>query len=139
MLALTPDAVTAASIQPVGSLPGLARPAGASDQALLSLATNVRWALVGNPLSGASVSFDPNSGQFTVSGNFAMNVSYEFFGNPNSGSSFNTTYVAYLFWKGKSRAVNLASVRETVVDTPKRGGPIRHTTMGQTYAFGVRT
>jgi hypothetical protein len=127
-LALTPDAVTAASIQPADGLPALARSAGASDQAakdlvaqafkrcaavraqyvadcpqaLLSLATNVRWALVGNPLSGASVNFDQNSGQFTVHGNFAMNVTYAFFGNPNSGSSFNTTYVAYLFWSGKS-------------------------------------
>ena len=107
-LALTPDAVTAASIQPADGLPALARPAGASDQAakdlvaqafkrcaavraqyvadcpqaLLSLATNVRWALVGNPLSGASVNFDQNSGQFTVHGNFAMNVSYSFLGYP---------------------------------------------------------
>jgi hypothetical protein len=30
------------------------------------------------------------------------NVSYDLFGNPNSGSCFNTSYVADLFWNGKS-------------------------------------
>ena len=127
-LALGPDAITAASIQPIDGLPALTRPAAATDQAakalvgqafsrcaavraqfvadcpqeLISLADNVRWALVGNPLSGASVNFDPNSGQYTVGGDFLMTVSYDFFGIANSGSSFNTTYVAYLFWNGQS-------------------------------------
>jgi hypothetical protein len=127
-LNLGPDAVTAASIQPADGLPTLVRPSGASDQAgkdlvaqtfkrcaavraqsvadcpqaLISIASNVRWTLVGNPLSGASVNFDPNSGQFTVSGSFAMTVSYDFLGYPKTDSSFNTTYVADLFWNGKS-------------------------------------
>ena len=127
-LTLAPDNVTAASIQPADGLPALARPAGASDkaakdlvaqafkrcaavraqsvadcpQALISVASNVRWTLVGDPLSGASVNFDQSSGQFTVKGNFRMNVSFSFLGYPKTDSSFNTTYVAYLFWNGKS-------------------------------------
>jgi hypothetical protein len=57
---------------------------------------------VGNPLTGASVSFDSVTGQFTVSGGFAMKVSFYFFGNADCGSSFATTYVGYLFWNRKS-------------------------------------
>jgi hypothetical protein len=106
-LVLAPDALIVASIQPADGLPALARPAAASDQAakalvaqafrrcaavraqyvadcpqeLISVADSVRWTLVGNPLSGSSVSFDQNTGQFTVSGDFAMTVAYDFFGN----------------------------------------------------------
>jgi hypothetical protein len=127
-LTLAPNAVTVASIQRADGLPALTRPDGASDQAakdlviqafrrcaavraqsvadcpqaLLSVATNVRWTLVRDPLSKASVSFDQNTGQFTVHGNFAMTVSYIFFGYPKKDSSFNTAYVAYLFWSGQS-------------------------------------
>jgi len=125
-LALAPDAVTVASIQPASGLPALSRPIGASDQAakalvaqafkrcaavraqsvadcpqaLISVASNVRWSLVGDPLSAATVDFDQNSGQLTVHGNFVMNVSYSFLGYPKTDRSFNTNYVAYLFWNG---------------------------------------
>ena len=127
-LALAADAVIVASIQPAKGLPALARPDGASDQAakdlvaaafkrcaavraqivadcpqaLLSVTTNVRWVLVGDPLLGSTVSFDQDSGQLTVRGNFVMTVSYSFFGYPKKESSFNTIYVAYLFWNGQS-------------------------------------
>lgn len=127
-LTLAADAVTAGSIQPVDGLAALTRPGGASDQAakalvaaafkrcatvraqnvadcpqaLISIASNVRWSLVGDPLSAASVSFDQNSGQLTVHGNFVMNVSYSFLGYPKTDRSFNTTYDAYLFWNGTS-------------------------------------
>jgi hypothetical protein len=126
-LALAADAVTVASIQPSKGLPSLARPDGASDQAakdlvaaafkrcaavraqivadcpqaLLSVATNVRWTLVGDPLLGSNVSFDPDTGQITVQGNFAMTVTYTFLGYPKKDPSFNSRYTAYLFWDGQ--------------------------------------
>jgi hypothetical protein len=71
-------------------------------QALISIASNVRWSLVGDPLSGATVDFDQSGGQLTVRGNFVMNVYYSFLGYPKTDRSFNTTYVAYLFWNGTS-------------------------------------
>lgn len=127
-LTLATDAVTVASIQRADGLPALTRPAGATDQAakdlvaaafkqcaavpaqsvancpqaLLSVASNVSWTLIGDPLSSASVSFDQNSGQFTVHGTFVMTVSYMFFNYPKTDNSFNSTYVAYLFWNGQS-------------------------------------
>lgn len=127
-LGLEADAVNVASIQSASDLGPLVRPAGATDQAakdlvgpafkrcaavraqwvvdcpqrLLSLATNVRWTLTGDPLSGARVDFDQNSGQVTVHGNFAMTVSYLFFGYPKKEPSFTSAYVAYLFWDGQS-------------------------------------
>lgn len=127
-LALATDAVGVTSIQPADGLRALTRPAGASDQAakdlvaqafkqcaavpaqsvadcpqaLLSIASSVTWTLIGDPVYTASVNFDQNSGQFTVHGNFAMTVSYIFFSTPKTDSSFNTTYVAYLFWNGQS-------------------------------------
>ena len=127
-LTLAADAVAVASIHPADGLAALTRPVGASDQAatalvarafkrcaavraqsvadcpqeLISIASNVRWSLVGDPLSAASVNFDQTSGQLTVHGNFVMNVSYSFLGYPKKDRSFNTTYVAYLFWNGTS-------------------------------------
>ena len=127
-LGLSADGITVASIQPADGLAPLSRPAAATDQAakalvakafkrcaavraqdvadcpqaLISIATNVRWTLIGDPLASATVSFDSSSGQYTVQGNFAMNVAYDFLGNAQSGSSFNTNYVGYLFWNGKS-------------------------------------
>jgi Protein of unknown function (DUF1326) len=105
----------------------MTRPAGASDQAvkdlvaqalkqcavvpaqsvadcpqsLLSVARG-ELDLIGDPLYSATVNFDQNNGQFTVRGNFAMTVSHMFFSTPKTDSSFNTTYVAYLFWNGQS-------------------------------------
>jgi hypothetical protein len=127
-LSLASDAINVSSIQSTNDLPALTRPAGASDQAakdlvgpafkrcaavraqyvadcpqsLLSVATSVRWALTGDPLSGARVDFDQGSGQVTVHGSFAMTGSYLFFGNPRKESSFTSSYIAYLFWNGQS-------------------------------------
>jgi hypothetical protein len=64
--------------------------------------TNVRWRLTQNPISAATVLFDPTNGLFTVHGNFAMAVSYSWFGNPKSGTSLNTAYDARLFWDGQT-------------------------------------
>jgi hypothetical protein len=127
-LTLSANAVTVASIDRADGLPPLTRPAAAADQAakalvgpafrrcaavlaqyvadcpqsLLSIASNVRWKLIGDPLSNATVNFDPSSGQFTVQGNFNMSVSYNFLGYPKTDSSFTSKYVAYLFWNGQS-------------------------------------
>jgi len=128
-LVLAPADLTVASIQPATGLPALARPAGATDQAARDLVaqalkncaavraesvancpqfapdvliTNVRWRLTQNPISAATVSFDPTNGLFTVHGNFAMAVSYTWFGYPKSGHSFNTAYDARLFWNGQT-------------------------------------
>lgn len=127
-LVLSSDGIAIASIDRAQGLPPLTRPAAATDQAakglvnaafrrcaavlaqdvadcpqaLLSIATNVRWKLIGDPLTNATVNFDPTSGQFTVHGNFNMSVSYLFLGYPKTDSSFTSKYVAYLFWNGQS-------------------------------------
>lgn len=128
-LALAPTDVTVASIQSTTGLPALARPAGATDQAARDLVvhalkkcaavraesvancpqfapdvltSNVRWRLTQDPISAASVSFDPTNGLFTIHGNFAMAVSYTWFGYPKSGHSLNTAYDARLFWDGQN-------------------------------------
>lgn len=128
-LVLAPTDLTVASIQPATGLPALVRSAGATDQAARDLVaqalkncaavraesvancpqfapdapiTNVRWRLTQNPISAATVSFDPTNGLFTVHGNFAMAVSYTWFGYPKSGHSFNTAYEARLFWDGQT-------------------------------------
>ena len=127
-LVLSSDGVAVASIDRAQGLPPLTRPAAATDQAanglvgaafrrcaavlaqdvadcpqaLLSIATNVHWKLIGDPLANATVNFDPSNGQFTVQGNFNMAVSYLFLGYPKKDSSFTSKYVAYLFWNGQS-------------------------------------
>lgn len=127
-LVLSSDGVAVASIDRAQGLPPLTRPAAATDQAaeglvtaafrrcaavlaqdvadcpqaLLSIATNVRWRLIGDPLANATVSFDPSSGQFTVQGNFNMSVAYLFLGYPKTDGSFTSKYVAYLFWNGQA-------------------------------------
>jgi len=127
-LVLATDGVAVASIDRAAGLPPLTRPVAATDeaakglvgpafrrcaavlaadvancpQALLSIATNVRWTLIGDPLANATVNFDPSNGQFTVQGKFNMAVSYLFLGYPKKDSSFTTKYVAYLFWNGQS-------------------------------------
>lgn len=128
-IVLSPGDLKIASIQPLLDLPGLTRPAGATDQDALALArkglvhcatvraeavpncpqvppdfgiTNVRWTLVGDPLVGATVSFDSNTGVFTVHGGFEMSVSYRFFGYPRTGSSWHKGYYAHLLWDGQA-------------------------------------
>jgi hypothetical protein len=127
-LVLGTDTVTVASIDRAEGLSPITRPGSATDeaaksvvgpafrrcaavlaadvadcpQALLSIATNVRWKLVGDPLANATVNFDPSTGQITVQGNFNMTVSYLFLGYPKTDSSFTSKYVAYLFWNGQS-------------------------------------
>lgn len=127
-LVLSSNGVAVASIDRAKGLQPLTRPVAATDQAaedlvgpafrrcaavlaqhvadcpqaLLSIAANVRWKLIGDPLANATVNFDPSTGQFTVEGNFNMTVSYLFLGYPKKDSSFTSKYVAYLFWNGQS-------------------------------------
>ena len=118
-----------ANVQPIGGLPGLTRPSGATDQDAIALVgkalarcatvqaeavadcpqsppdfgiTSVRWKLTSNPLEAATVSFDPNTGIFTVHGNYAMSVTYRQFGAPKRGKSWTTAYNASLFWDGQA-------------------------------------
>lgn len=118
------------NIQEANDLLALTRPAGATDQAAKDLVSkafvqcsavvggsvadcpqaapdlvisDVHWKLVGDPIAGATVSFDTTNGIFTVHGNFAMDVSYKFFGSyPRSRTSYVTAYLARLFWDGQA-------------------------------------
>ena len=128
-LALAASDITVASISSAAGLPALQRPAAATDQALKDLvvkafvtcararaastadcpqgvafpgASNVSWKLHGDPISAATVSFDPTSGLFTVQGNFSMTSTYYVQGYPYSRPSYLTSYKAYLFWDGQA-------------------------------------
>ena len=129
-LVLSPTGLTVANVQTAKDLPALTRPAGATDQAAKDLVatamtqcatvqaeyvadcpqrapdaglSNVRWTLNGDPIAGATVSFDPSTGLFTVHGNFSMSVSYNWLGShPKSGNSYITAYDAHLLWDGQS-------------------------------------
>jgi hypothetical protein len=121
--------VSVTSIQYASNVPPMQRPAGATDQAAKDIVakamtqcaavrsqfvadcpqrlleagpTNVSWSMTGDPLAGATVVFDSNSGLFTVHGNFNMAASYTWFGYPKSVSSFDSAYDAYLFWDGQA-------------------------------------
>jgi len=110
-------------------LVGLQRPAAATDQAAKDVVTkafaqcaavpaehvadcpqqapdviitNVHWALTSDPVSGAVVTYDGNTGVFTMHGNFSMSVTYTHFGQKQSGNSLYTSYDAYLFWTGQA-------------------------------------
>jgi hypothetical protein len=61
---------------------------------------NVHWALAGDPTAGASVTFDPQTGIFTVHGRFDMTATYTVSGYPDSSASATTTYDALLLWDG---------------------------------------
>jgi hypothetical protein len=128
-LLLTSSDVTVTSITSDNGLAGLQRPAAASDQAAKDLVakafaqcaaarvaaqadcpqglafpdvTNVSWSLSGDPLSAATVAFDPQSGLYTVQGNFNMTTQYYVQGYPYSRPSYTTTYKAYLLWDGQA-------------------------------------
>jgi hypothetical protein len=129
-LLLDSSDLAVANIQEVTDLPALTRPTGATDQAARDLVakafvqcaavaaasvadcpqaapdlviSDVHWKLVGDPIAGATVSFDSTNGIFTVHGNFAMDVSYKFFGSyPRSRTSYVTAYYARMFWDGQA-------------------------------------
>jgi hypothetical protein len=121
--------LTVARIGKLDGLPALQRPAGASDQAAKDLVAkglaqcaavsaetvancpqaapdaiiaNVHWGLNGDPVSGATVSYEGKTGLLTVHGNFSMSVSYTWFGNARNRSSYITAYDASLFWDGQA-------------------------------------
>jgi len=125
-------AATSVAVGPISAsdgLPALQRPAGASDQTAKDLvskaltacaglqlqsppdcpqqivaagASNVHWSLSGDPLAGATVTFDQKSGVFTVHGTFAMSASYDWLGNAETGSSYYPAYDALLCWDGQA-------------------------------------
>jgi hypothetical protein len=129
-LQLGPTDLQVKSIQAAKGLPALARPAAATDQAAKDQVaqaftkcaavqaenvadcpqqapdiaiTNVHWTLTGDVLSGATVSFDPTTGLYTVHGNFSMSVSYLWLDQfSRSGNSYVKAYNARLFWDGQS-------------------------------------
>jgi hypothetical protein len=70
--------------------------------------TNVRWSMTGDPLSGATVNFDPDSGLITVHGNFQMSATYDWLGTYTSADSATVAYSAYLYWDG--RALQLVTI-----------------------------
>ena len=128
-LQLDGSKLTVATIAKLDGLPQLQRPAGASDQAAKDLVAkafaqcaaisaetiancpqaapdiiiaNVHWGLNGDPVSGATVTYDGKSGLLTVHGNFSMSVSYTWFGAARDRSSYITAYDASLFWDGQA-------------------------------------
>jgi hypothetical protein len=128
-LVLAASDLSVASIQPATGIASLQRPAAATDQAAKDLVAkaftqcaaaraqyvadcpqqlveagprNVSWSMMGDPIAGAMVAFDANSGLFTVHGNFNMTASYTWFGQPKSMSSLESAYDAYLFWDGQA-------------------------------------
>jgi hypothetical protein len=134
-LSLTDSGVRVGQISPADGLPAVVRPAGAPDQAVEAIvsaafakcvtgksdfvsdcpqalatadAGSVHWRISGDPLSGATVQFDPNTGLFTLSGTFNMSASYTWLGNPESATSLTSAYAAYLFWDGQ--ALNLVTI-----------------------------
>jgi len=86
------------------SLQGL-KPADCPQGLISAYATNVHWSLSGDPMAGASVAFDENTGVFTVTGSFQMNASYQISGYPSSDSSYYDHYYAYLLWNGQALQV----------------------------------
>jgi hypothetical protein len=128
-LVLTATGVTVNSIVGANDLSGLQRPDGATDQAAKDLitkafstcaaakspapadcperlsspdATNVSWALSGDPLAGSTVAFDQASGLFTLKGKFSMTSTYYVNGYQSGRPSYTTSYAAYLFWDGQA-------------------------------------
>jgi hypothetical protein len=128
-LLLANSDIAVASISEAQGLPALQRPAAASDQTakdlvsralqqcalqklqippdcpqtiILAAATNFRWTLSGDPMANATVTFDQQSGVFTVHGAFAMSAAYDWFGNAENDKSFYANYNGLLFWDGQS-------------------------------------
>lgn len=128
-LQLSTTEVSVTSIASADGVTPLQRPAGATDQAAKDLvasalrhcasisalkpadcpqglisayAENVHWTLSGDPLAGASVSFDPATGIITVKGAFQMTANYSISGYPSSDSSYYDHYYASLLWDGQA-------------------------------------
>jgi hypothetical protein len=129
LLLLGATDLSVASIKAATGLGPVQRPAGATDQAAKDLVakalkqcaaaraqwvadcpqtllvagpTNVRWSMKGDPMTGATVTFDPMTGMYTVHGNVHMVASYIWYGSAYNTSSVGSTYSAYLFWEGQS-------------------------------------
>ena len=127
-LALVAADITVGSIEPTRDAPGLQRPTGATDQAVKDLVaqgfaqcvkstasfvadcpqqlidlevSNISWSMTGDPLVGATISFDSSTGLFTVHGNLPMTASYRSVGIAKSTSSFTRSYDASLLWDGQ--------------------------------------
>ena len=128
ILNLANQDVAVASIKAATGLPSLVRPAAATDEAVEAIvakaltacasvtsgnpgscpqqyffptASDFHWTLLTDPLLNARVSFDSNSGLFTVKSAFQMKVTYKIRGYPYTSYSSSTTYLAYLFWDGQ--------------------------------------
>ncbi len=128
-LSLTASDVTIGGIKPATGIPPLTRPAGATDESAKAIVakafaqcaaakvarvadcpqqlgvggtTNVRWSMTGDPLSGATVNFDPDSGLITVHGNFRMSATYDWLGTYTSADSATVAYNADLYWDGQA-------------------------------------
>jgi hypothetical protein len=120
--------VAVGSIDNTRDVIALQRPAGATDQAVKDLVSqglarcaksttavtpdcpqelvdyqpyNINWSMSADPLAGATISFDSNTGFITVRGNDTMTASYLTGGIAKSGASFTRSYVAYLLWDGQ--------------------------------------
>jgi hypothetical protein len=127
-LALAAADITAGSIGPTRDAPDLKRPDGATDQVakelvakgfaqcvkstaslvadcpqyLLDVMTsNISWSMSGDPLAGATISFDASNGIMAVQGNVSMTASYLSGRTGKTRASFTRTYVAYLLWDGQ--------------------------------------
>jgi hypothetical protein len=127
-LVLSPTDVAVGAIDNTHDAIGLQRPAGATDQAIKGLVNqgfarcaksttaatsdcpqeivdyephNISWSMSGDPLAGATISFDSNTGLITVRGSDTMTASYVTAGSAKSDSSFTRSYVAYLLWDGQ--------------------------------------
>jgi hypothetical protein len=128
-LLIATTSVAVASISAADGLPALQRPAGASDQTAKDIvskaltqcaglqlqippdcpqqiiaagAYNVRWTLSGDPMAGATVTFDQKTGVFTVHGSFSMSASYDWLGNAENAPSAYPAYDALLCWDGQA-------------------------------------
>ena len=112
-------------------VPAAIRPAGATDQAAKDLvsaafakcaaattvsvndcpqldalevadAQNVRWTLSGDPLTGATLTFDSDHSVLSVSGVFSMAIDFDMHGGHYHQGSSTKKYSADLFWDGAS-------------------------------------
>lgn len=134
-LALAATDITVGSIGNTRDAPGLHRPAGATDQAVKDLVaqrfaqcakstadvtadcpqqlvdvevSSISWSMTGDPLAGATISFDSGTGLITVDGNLPMTASYRSVGTAKSKASFTRSYEASLLWDGQ--AVQLVTI-----------------------------
>lgn len=128
ILILSPEGISVGSIQSASGLSGVPRPTAATDQAVEAIvapalkacatvisaspgacpqlfafpdSSDYHWTLLTDPLLDARVTYDADSGLFTVKGDFKMKLDYKLKGYAYTTYSNNTTYLAYLFWDGQ--------------------------------------